>query len=146
MNRFLVLIVVTVLLMFILDTHARADETWLVASLTSYHFDDGNHNQRNYGLGVERTLAEPWSLMAGEYRNSLNRTSVYAGVAWKPWHAGDFRFGFAGGVITGYLPHAIPMLVPTASWEHNRIGANLFFAPHVKDAPGVLGLQVKVKF
>jgi hypothetical protein len=32
------------------------------------------------------------------------------------------------------------------SWEHQRIGANLFFAPHVKDAPGVLGLQVKFKF
>lgn len=121
-------------------------EDWLVATLTSYHFDDGHHNQRNYGLGVEHTLDEHWSLLAGEYRNSMYRTSVYAGAAFKPWRLGDFGFGFAGGAISGYLHHPIPMLVPTTSFERGSLGANLFFAPHVKDAPGVLGLQLKARF
>jgi hypothetical protein len=144
-NRFLVAMLVVIVLMFILDTHAKAD-TWGVASVTSYHFDDGNHNQKNLGVGLEQTINEDWSVMAGEYKNSMYRTSVYAGVVWKPLRLGDFHFGFAGGAITGYLSHPVPLAVPTMSWEHQRIGANLFFAPHVKDAPGVLGLQLKFKF
>ena len=145
MNRYLTLILCVIVLMVILDTHAKAD-TWVVGSVTSYHFDSAGHNQRNYGIGVEQVLNERWSLMAGEYRNSNYRTSVYAGVAWRPLRAGDFHFGFAGGAISGYLKHPVPMVVPTASWEHEQFGANVFFAPHVKDAPGVIGLQVKFKF
>lgn len=145
MNRYVAAILFVIVLLFILDTHARAD-TWAVASLTSYHFDSSGHNQHNYGVGLEQPWNEEWSLIVGEYRNSEYRTTVYAGATWKPWHAGDFKFGFAGGAATGYLSHPVPLLVPTGSWERGRVGANLFYAPHVKDAPGVIGLQAKFKF
>jgi hypothetical protein len=144
-RRCLLAMLVIVVLMLVLDEPTRAD-TWGVASVTSWHFDSAGHNQHNYGVGVEQTVNERWSLMAGEYKNSMYRTSVYAGAVWKPWRLDDFRFGFAGGAVTGYRNHPVPLLVPTMSWERDRLGANLFFAPHVKDAPGVLGLQAKFKF
>lgn len=148
MNRYLAAILCIIVLMFILETHARA-ETWLVGSGVSYHFrDSDNHNQRNWGIGFEHDLAYRVRLVAGEYENSLYRTSLYSGIAWTPWRASDFYFGITGGIVTGYDTKyaAVPLIVPTVNWERNFLGANLFAAPHVKDAPGVIGLQVKFKF
>lgn len=148
MNRFLVLIAVTILLLFILETHARAEEWWGVANLTSYHIRDADkHNQKNFGLGVEFSTNVPrLSGVAGFYDNSFNRESVYFGVAWTPLPLGDFHFGLVAGGITGYEKTAVPIVLPTMAWEHKRFGANLTFAPHVKSAPGALGLQVKYLF
>lgn len=153
MNRFLTIILCVIVLMFILDTHSRAD-TWVVASVTSYHFDQKTqHNQINPGLGIERPLTPTVSAIFGGYRNSLieptadqKKVSAYAGVLWQPLHADDFKLGLAGGIVTGYESHPSPLLLPMVSWEHDRFGANLFLAPKVKDSQAVLGLQIKYKF
>jgi len=126
---------------------ARA-ETWAVATLTSYHFADRHYNQFNYGAGFERSTGrERISLVGGEYRNSFDRTSVYAGVAWTPLALGPLHFGAVGGLITGYMyPPILPMLLPTVQLELGPVGANLYFAPKIKDGAAVLGLQVKLRF
>jgi len=129
-------------------THA-ADETWTVATITSHHFDATRHyNEQNYGLGFERaTSYARLAVIAGEYRNSFDRTSVYAAVAWTPLALGPAHFGLIGGALTGYASHPVlPMILPTVQLELGAIGANLYFAPKIKDGAAVLGLQVKMRF
>jgi hypothetical protein len=125
---------------------SRAD-TWLDVTLTSYHFKrEPKHNEHNLGLGFEHDIAERWRVIGGAYKNSLYRTSVYAGVSYSYWIEGPWRLSIAGGGITGYEKGVMPIVVPALSYEGDRWGANLFVAPPFKDSPGVAGLQVKVRF
>lgn len=125
---------------------ARAD-TWISATTVSYHLDRSQHfNETNPGLGIEHGITENTAVVAGFYRNSISRESVYAGAAWTPLRAGYLRAGFVAGGITGYKISPAPMLVPAAMLEGKRFGANLLFVPHVmKDVPATFALQIKVK-
>lgn len=127
-------------------TDSRAD-TWLDVTLTSYHFKrEPKHNERNYGLGFEYDVEDRWRLIGGFYKNSLWKTSVYAGASYSAWIEGPWRLSFAMGGISGYAPGMIPIVVPALSYEGSRVGANLFVAPPYKESPGVAGLQVKLRF
>lgn len=119
---------------------------WLVATLASYHFQTRDLNEFNPGLGVEIPYANV-RLVGGEYRNSFERTSWYAGATWTPLRWGPANVGIIGGVITGYTRHpALPMVLPTVQIEGERIGMNVYYAPKIKDGSSVVGLQFKVKF
>lgn len=127
-------------------TPALAD-TWVSATTVSYHLDRSRHfNETNPGLGIEHSLTDDTRAIAGFYRNSIYRESVYAGVAWTPLKTEYVRAGFVAGGITGYMVSPAPMLIPVVMFEGKRFGANLLFVPHViKDAPATIGLQIKVK-
>lgn len=121
-------------------------QTYGVVTLTSYHFDNDGQNQANAGLGVEQVVGDRLSVIAGEYRNSISRTSVYAGLAWTPLTVWNLHAGFAAGVVSGYERHPIAMAVPMVSLERPRYGANIFIAPSLRDTSGGVGFQFKVKF
>jgi hypothetical protein len=145
-NRFLVAMLVVIVLMFILESHARAD-TWGVATVASYHFDDREHCQYNPGLGIEQDMTENTRFIAGFYKNSPCRQAVYAAVAWMPVRFGPARLGVAVGVVSGYKSHPVPMAVPTLWIEGNEVGVNIMAVPRIDaDKPAVVGLQVKFKF
>lgn len=142
MNRLTLLALLT---LSACPTQAPA-ETWAVATVNSYHFKDSGNNEANFGVGFERGIAERLSLMAGEYRNSMGRTSVYAGLAWTPLSYGSLHFGFAAGAISGYESRPVPMVVPMVSMERQRYGANVFVTPNANGSSGAIGFQIKAKF
>lgn len=63
---------------------AYAGEFQLDINLASKHFIDtpgtlGEYNERNYGIGIEYRIGK-YHLIAGEYDNSINSKSYYAGL------------------------------------------------------------------
>lgn len=128
---------------------ACAAEDWLVLSATSHHFAATQHyNQRNLGVGWEHaTRYDRLTLIGGVYDNSFYRRSAYAGVAWTPFTLGVLHLGVAAGAVTNYRPYPVQLLVlPVAQLEVGRWGANLGYAPKLKDGVAVLGLQLKTTF
>jgi hypothetical protein len=69
---------------------------WLVLTLGSQHVDNSGLNTSNLGVGVE---IDGWG--AGEYANSIHRTSVYAGKEISV-QKDNLKIGFMAGAVTGY--------------------------------------------
>jgi len=127
---------------------AHAGDTWIACSVRSYHVDrTRGYNERNLGCGLEHGVARDTRLVAGAYRNSLFKTSTYAGALWMPLSLGPASVGLIGGVVNGYRANDgrfSPIVLPMLALEHRSIGINLFAAPHYKESPAVFGLQIKV--
>jgi hypothetical protein len=79
----------------------------------------GKFNEDNLGAGVQYRTSPGFAYTAGVYRNSIRRTSAYAGVAWSPIALGaHVRLGLFGGLVTGYdaapvVPFGGPMIEAT---------------------------------
>lgn len=124
-----------------------AADAWVSATTVSYHLDrEQRFNERNPGLGIEYGLTENVRAVAGFYKNSISKESVYAGVAWTPLKVEAVSVGLVAGAITGYRISPAPMAVPVLMVEGKRFGANVLFVPPVmKDIPATFALQVKIK-
>jgi hypothetical protein len=113
---------------------------WLVLTLASQHIEPQGMNQRNPGVGLEVD-----GYIAGVYRNSEYRNSVYVGHDWLPLSDGHLKAGLAYGAITGYrIARIAPMVAGRITYENGRFGANLNLMPdplYVKHS--ALGLQIK---
>src|SRR5687768_5347830 len=72
--------------------------------LGSIHFPQRDFNNSNPGLYYRSDAG--WT--AGAYRNSLRRTSAYAGHTWQ-WD----RLALTAGGVTGYSDRLQPLLVPS---------------------------------
>lgn len=108
--------------------------------LASHHAPAKTYNNTNPGI-YYRT-AEGWT--AGVYRNSLSKTSVYAGYTWK---FGALDVTTAG--VTGYFHKVQPLLVPSLSlftWQ--GITPRLAYIPRVEKKIGshVVHLMVEREF
>ena len=96
---------------------------YLVLSVASQHIDPHGMNQFNPGVGVEYN-----GYAVGEYRNSLDRTSVYAAKMIQSGHVGVFA-----GAITGY-PSMFgktglnPMLAPYVTFG-DKYAVNIAIVP-----------------
>lgn len=141
-----ILVTAMILLLFSLfNTRADAAETWLTATVASYHHNrERGYNERNFGLGLERKLEENWSAIGGWYRNSYDNTSIYAGTAWMPIHRGYFHFGIAGGAVTGYSHVIGAFAFPTVAVQGKQVGMNIAIVPSLNRPFSVIGLQLKV--
>lgn len=152
-------IIVSLVLAFMLvsvSTRAKAD-TWLVATVTSYHSDDetgrtstGKHNNQNYGLGFEHDVdwIKDSRFVGGFYKNSFYKESVYAGVTYMPWTIGPAKIGAMFGLVTGYDNKPImPTVLPTVSFEGKQYGVNIGLMPTWSESRAgiVIGLQLKMK-
>ena len=116
---------------------------YIVMSLASQHLGATGLNQINPGLGVE---ANGYHL--GEYRNSLRRTSWYAGRDWST--EGTVKVGVLAGAVTGYEKLAgssvLPLVAPFISVEAGRFGANVALLPNpIQWNQSAVALQIKVK-
>ena len=142
------LICAVVLALIFAPHEARAD-TWGVATITSHHFDrSAGHNERNFGVGIEQDVRPGLRAVVGFYDNSFNRTTIYLGVAFMPLHIGDFSFGLVGALASGYSSDRrfLPIALPVVQYERSGWGANIGVVPGTKESPGVVGLQLKVRF
>jgi hypothetical protein len=129
----------------VLGASAAHAEDWLVVSGYSHHFKHREEfRAANPGLGWERPTDEyggTW--MAGYYRNSYDRDTVYAGLRWEPLRWGPARLGVFAGLASGYWTPVVAL--PMLSIEAGRVGINLVAAPTVGEYIGYVGAQVKVR-
>lgn len=98
--------------------------------------------ERNAGLGVRRTFSPDWSVQGGFYRNSIDRTSVYALANWTPVQAGPLRMGGFAGVASGYNSSAV---IAGALIELGPVSMRVI--PPIRHiTPLTLGFEVGIRF
>lgn len=124
-------------------------ELWINPGIYSYHFQqDQNLNGNNWGFGIEYRFNTIASVTIGNYRNSDNAHSSYAGIYYQPISIGPMRVGIVAGGFNGYQSTNnggwFPAVLPVLTIEEGRLGANLFFIPTVGDrVHGAISLQLK---
>lgn len=92
--------------------------------LGSIHFPQRDFNNANPGLYYRSEAG--WT--AGAYRNSLRRTSAYAGHTWQ-WD----RLALTAGGVTGYADKLQPLLVPSFAFlRSERLSLRVAFIPRIE--------------
>ena len=126
-------------------------ELWINPGMYSYHFQkDQNLNNNNWGIGLEYRFNSVASVTLGNFKNSDNGHSSYAGIYYQPIAIGPLKVGVVAGGFNGYQSTNnggwFPALLPALTIEEGRFGANIFFIPTVGDkVHGAISLQLKVK-
>lgn len=130
---------------------SSAGEFWGVVNLASKHIGEEKPlNERNPGLGIEYAQSQEFTYMAGAYRNSHNRKSLYAFAAYTPVQYDGFSFGVAAGAASGYTSgretKTLPVFAGIVRWRGENFGVNMLTIPKSKNATATLGLQAVFKF
>ena len=126
-------------------------ELWINPGMYSYHFQkDQNLNNNNWGIGLEYRFNSVASVTLGNFKNSDNGHSSYAGIYYQPIAIGPLKVGVVAGGFNGYQSTNnggwFPALLPALTIEEGRFGANIFFIPTVGDkVHGAISLQLKIK-
>jgi hypothetical protein len=127
------------------------NELWVNPGMYSYHFQkDQNLNNNNWGVGLEYRFNSVASATVGNFKNSDNGHSSYAGIYYQPIAIGPIKLGLVAGGFNGYQSTNnggwFPAVLPAITIEEGRFGANVFFIPTVGDkVHGAISLQLKVK-
>jgi hypothetical protein len=101
---------------------AQADTVGL--HLASVHVPQRHFNNTNPGLYYRNDAG--WT--AGGYRNSLRRTSAYAGYTWEYG-----VLGLTAGAVTGYQHTVQALVVPSLRlFTHDGFSARLAYIPRVE--------------
>jgi hypothetical protein len=126
-------------------------EFWINPGMYSYHFQkDQNLNNNNWGVGLEYRFNTVASVTLGNFKNSDNGHSSYAGIYYQPIAIGPIRLGVVAGGFNGYQSTNnggwFPAVLPALTIEDGIFGANIFFIPTLGDrVHGAISLQIKVK-
>ena len=116
----------------------------------SYHSEGPSDmrrwNERNWGLGVRYHISEELSLQGGRYRNSLHKTSWYAGVNWFPLDLGNgYHAGAFAMLATGYNSPVNGGLA--LEKRHKNSIITLRGVPPVPDVtPAIIAIEAGVRF
>jgi hypothetical protein len=106
--------------------------------IASHHAPAKNYNNSNPGIYYRSD--EGWTV--GGYRNSLRKTSVYAGYTWK---FGVLDVTTAG--VTGYFNKVQPLLVPSISlFTYQGITPRIAYIPRVEKKIGSHVLHLMVEY
>ena len=106
--------------------------------LFSQHIPAASYNNVNPGLYYR--LAE--GPVAGFYRNSVRRTSLYTGYTWQYG-----RFDITTGVVTGYSRGIQPLLVPSmALFTAHDVTFRLAFIPRIEKRIGSHVLHIAAEY
>jgi len=114
----------------------------VVVHFASYHQDRTNqHNEtNNWGLGLHFTRTDRSQYVAGTYKNSQWKQSIYAGVMWEVYAAGPLSFTVTAGAITGYEMAVTPMLLPEGRLRFGNMSLIVTYVP------GIFGFSIGRKF
>ncbi|CAN7355663.1 hypothetical protein [Massilia sp. LjRoot122] len=130
---------------------APKSEFWLDSGFATAHFDsDKDLNGANKGLGAEYRFNGTTAATLGRFYNSDRQWSNYAGVIWQPYAVGPVRVGLAIAAFDGY-PNMrdggwFPAVIPTLTYEYQRVGLNVGIIPTYKDRLyGGISFQLKFK-
>lgn len=119
-------------------------ETWVQAGGFSRHLGaDRDFRETHPGAGVLWRPGGTWEYTAGFYRNSLDRTTVYAGAVWR----GLGPCGVLLGAATGYegLP-VVPLALPTCGAQWGPVGLDVIAAPPVGANPALVAVTFRVRW
>lgn len=115
----------------------------LTVPLGSYHFDRSKKwQEKNWGLGVNYK-----NYVAGYYKNSYDRDSIYIGYHWQPEkleYNRHLKAGLTMIAVSGYRSSPV-LLVPTVSVETTEVSADFLLAPALGKATGFVGMQLRFK-
>lgn len=136
---------------FNLIESAPLHQVWINGGFYSYHFNrDKDLNGSNGGIGAEYRFSTVSAVTVGRFYNSDRAYSNYAGMYYQPFALGPFRLGAVIGAFDGYPKTRdggwFPAVIPTISYEYQRVGLNLAIVPSYKDRLyGALSFQLKLK-
>lgn len=130
---------------------APTSELWLDTGFYTAHFDgDKDLNNNNKGLALEYRFSGTLAATGGRFYNSDRAWSNYAGVIWQPYAVGPVRVGLALAAFDGYPKTRnggwFPGVIPTLTYEYERVGVNVGIIPNYKDRLyGGVSFQLKFK-
>jgi len=130
---------------------APTSELWLDTGFYTAHFDgDKDLNNNNKGLALEYRFSGTLAATGGRFYNSDRAWSSYAGVIWQPYAVGPVRVGLALAAFDGYPKTRdggwFPGVIPTLTYEYERVGVNVGIIPNYKDRLyGGISFQLKFK-
>lgn len=133
----------------LLGSNAMADEDkrgWLMSGFLSKHLNpDKEYNEENHGIGYKTHDG----YLAGIYRNSLDKNSVYAGKEFQsdPVLNDKLRLAIVLGLVSGYNKPVTPLALPEVLYGNKEHELALGFVPPIKKVtPGTLALQYRKRF
>ena len=105
----------------------------IIFHLKSKHSGQQELNESNPGLSYRHGI-DSMNLFAtgGFFRNSFNRTSVYAGIGKTFYTAGPAAFTLFSGVSTGYIEKLTPALIPEVSFHYKQASFIVGYIPAVR--------------
>lgn len=93
-------------------------ETYIQINGASVHNRPG-FNEFNYGVGIEQTITDRWTVAGGWYRNSEYRGSTYGYARYSVYKDGPWDIGVGGGLVTGYNSYTVaPMAFPEVCYNY----------------------------
>lgn len=114
---------------------AIASDTVVGVHVASWHSEKG-YNNSNPGVFVRKN-----NIQTGIYKNSVNKTTVYAGVTKDVQITKNISVGGMLGAATGYSNSVVPMLVTSVKIGDNvrvsyipQVKTKKFYTPHVVHA------------
>jgi hypothetical protein len=144
-------IILLIHLIALFSSPARADEIWVTAGFHTYHFQTDQHLRNdNPGVGLEYRYSSNGGIAAGIFNNSDWQVTRYAAWQYQPIQSGKAKVGVVVGLFDGYPKVRnggwFPAVIPAATFEYQRIGANLVVVPTYRDKlHGAVSLQFKFK-
>lgn len=91
--------------------------TFALSSMHLTHNYNTDYNEVNPGVSIECN-----QYAAGVFQNSLNKTSVHAGMIFKHNIANNLLIGSNVGMVTGYQDNAVPFVRPFVQYRSLRLG------------------------
>lgn len=129
---------------------APTSELWIDTGFYTAHFDGDKDLNNNKGLALEYRFSGTLAATGGRFYNSDRAWSNYAGVIWQPYAVGPVRVGLALAAFDGYPKTRdggwFPGVIPTLTYEYQRVGVNVGIIPNYKDRLyGGISFQLKFK-
>jgi hypothetical protein len=96
-------------------------------------FGLSKHSQPGYcevnpGLGINYQITDDFSVSAARFKMSKCRPSNAIGFGYRPFHIGDFSFGFEFMRLTGYKDKPVYVPIPVGSYAIDKRNYIDFFA------------------
>ena len=117
------------------NTSPNSHNLWINAGMFSYHFNsETSHKDLNWGYGVQSFLSDTVSVLGGNFINSKDGRSNYAGLVWQPltWHS--VKIGLEVGAMDGYPDinngNYFVEAMPCISIHNDLIGVNIILVPY----------------
>lgn len=122
-----------------------AQDRILVLHIASVHRQSG-YNGFNPGIGL-RLPYPGYSLGFGAYRNSLERTTAYAGAEKSIAQIGPARLRLAAGLVTGYEKSIAPFVLPEIAIGNGAAAVVFTYIPAVEfgDLKTVAAIGVSIE-
>ena len=141
--------IILFILISILSSTAQAVdgvEYSAVLHLVSKHSRSG-FNENNPGIGM-MIAKDNRFLMFGEFKNSVNHTSLYAGVGKDIYAIGPFSLSIVAGAITGYNIPVKVYVAPELGINIGRTRTIFTYVPRFKEAmvSSTIGVSLAIKF